>query len=114
MLGNEIGRLRLVGMLEGISFLILLGIAMPLKYVWDDPTAVRVVGMTHGILFMAYCLFLCFAWGETKWPVKRAALVFAACLVPCGPFLIDRSLKRDEEALLEARTRDPSPVPAAD
>ncbi len=112
MLGNEIGRLRLVGMFEGISFLVLLGIAMPLKYIWGDPTAVRIVGMAHGVLFMAYCLCLCFAWGETKWPVKRASLVFVACLLPFGPFLIDRSLKRDEEALLQSRRE--SPAPAAD
>ena len=110
MLGNEVGRLRLVGMLEGISFLVLLGIAMPLKYVWGNPTAVSVVGMAHGILFIAYCLFLCFAWGETKWPFGRATLVFLACLVPFGPFLIDRSLKRDEEELLKARRGTPVPA----
>ena len=51
---TTIGRLRVIGLLEGISFLVLLGVAMPLKYVWDEPQAVRGVGMAHGVLFLAY------------------------------------------------------------
>ena len=99
MLRNEIGRLRLVGILEGISFLLLLGVAMPLKYIWDFPLAVRMVGMAHGLLFLLYCLALLLAWLEAKWPLKRAALLFVASLIPFGPFLIHPSLRRDEKNL---------------
>lgn len=110
MLGNEIGRLRIAGHLEGLSFLVLLFIAMPLKYIWDQPMAVSIVGMAHGVLFLSYCLLLVLAWGEARWTLKRAALVFVACLLPFGPFLIDRGLRRDEARLLESRSRDASPA----
>ena len=106
MLGNEIGRLRLVGIFEGISFLLLLGVAMPLKYIWDMPMAVSIVGMGHGVLFLGYCLALVLAWPEAKWPFKRAALIFICAFLPCGPFLIEPSLRRDEKDLLN---RPPSP-----
>jgi integral membrane protein len=96
MLSNVIGRLRLAGILEGFSFIGLLGVAMPLKYVWDRPQAVSIVGMAHGILFLLYCLALLLAWQETRWPNKRAALIFGAALVPFGPFLLDPSLRREQ------------------
>ena len=100
MLGNEIGRLRLAGLFEGASFLILLGVAMPLKYIWDMPLAVRIVGSAHGALFLLYCLALVLAWPEARWPFKRAALIFLCAFLPFGPFLIDPSLRRDEKNLL--------------
>ena len=55
---NAIDRLRLASILDGISYLILLGIAMPLKYFAGEPLAVRIVGMAHGVLFLALCLCL--------------------------------------------------------
>ena len=54
MLGTIIGRLRITGILEGISFLLLLGIAMPLKYIWHQEIYVRYCGLTHGIFFILY------------------------------------------------------------
>ena len=102
MLGNEIGRLRFVGMFEGSGFLLLLGVAMPLKYVWDFPLAVKIVGMAHGVFFLLYCLALVLAWPEAKWSSKRAALIFVCSLIPFGPFLIDSSLRRDEKRLTDA------------
>jgi integral membrane protein len=104
MLSNEIGRLRLIGMTEGVSFLLLLGVAMPLKYVWDMPLAVRIIGSAHGALFLLYCLALVLAWPEAKWPFKRAALIFLCAFLPLGPFLIDPSLRRNEKDLLKRRT----------
>ena len=55
MLSHSIGRLRAIGMLEGVSFLVLLGVAMPLKYLAGMPAAVKIVGWVHGILFVALC-----------------------------------------------------------
>jgi integral membrane protein len=106
MLSNEIGRLRFIGIFEGISFLLLLGIAMPLKYMWDMPMAVRIVGMAHGVFFILYCLALVQAWPISKWPFKRVAIIFIAAFFPFGPFLIERSLRRDEKGLLN---NSPSP-----
>lgn len=96
---TPIGRVRLIGMIEGVSFVLLLGIAMPLKYLADMPMAVRIVGMAHGVLFLAFCAALAHAWATVEWPLKRGAMVFLAALVPFGPFLIDGRL-RDEDASL--------------
>lgn len=98
LLTTPIGRLRVVGFLEGVSFLVLLGIAMPLKYVWSEPQAVRVVGMAHGVLFLAYVAAAVQAWMEYDWSWKRAALVIAASLVPFGTFYADVKWMRDARA----------------
>ncbi|MDF3056295.1 MAG: hypothetical protein K0R17_510 [Rariglobus sp.] len=89
LLTTSLGRLRVIGFLEGISFLVLLGVAMPLKYYWGEPQAVRVVGMAHGVLFLAYLAAALQVWLEHEWPWQRAALVIAASLVPFGTFYAD-------------------------
>lgn len=95
---TTIGRLRAIGLLEGISFLVLLGVAMPLKYVWGEPQAVRVVGMAHGVLFLAYIAAAVQAWLEYNWSWKRAAWVIAASLVPFGTFYADVRWLRAERS----------------
>ena len=97
MLETQIGRLRAVGMLEGLSFIILLGIAMPLKYMMDMPMAVRIVGTVHGILFVAFCYVLLQTMTSLGWSIMKAAGVFLAAVVPFGPFVIDARLKREDE-----------------
>ena len=97
-LKTTLGRLRFIGWWEGVSFLVLLGIAMPLKYLADWPDAVRVVGMAHGILFVFYVLAAIQAAVEHDWPWKRTALVFAASVLPAGPFVVDAKLLRIEAA----------------
>ena len=92
----KLKRLRSVGKIEGISYLLLLGIAMPLKYYANLPMPVKVVGWAHGILFVALCVVLFQVWRERNWAWKRAAMVFLAALLPFGPFLIDESLKAEE------------------
>lgn len=97
-LQHPIGRVRFAGLLEGISFLLLLGVAMPLKYIFDQPLAVRIVGMAHGVLFLLLCFLLFQAWGDKKLAFKDAALAFVASLLPFGPFVMDRRLKEKEAA----------------
>ena len=98
MLRSPVGRLRLVGLLEGVSFLLLLGVAMPLKYLAGMPGAVKAVGWAHGVLFVALCAALLQTVVVARWPVGRAALVFVAALVPFGPFAVDPRMRRwDEE-----------------
>src|SRR5688572_16808432 len=95
---TSLGRLRVIGWWEGISFLLLLGIAMPLKYFADWPQAVRVVGMAHGVLFLLYVWAAIQAALERNWTWKRTALVLVASLLPAGPFVVDAKLLRPEEA----------------
>ncbi|MBA3846052.1 MAG: DUF3817 domain-containing protein [Planctomycetes bacterium] len=86
-------RLRALGLLEGVSTLVLFGIAMPLKYVWDMPLAVRIVGSVHGALFIAFCLGAVIVAAHRRWPVVRPLLLIVAAIVPFGPFVMDRRLR---------------------
>lgn len=90
--------LRLTTLAEGVSFLLLLGVAMPLKYAAGLPLAVVIAGWLHGILFMGLGFLLLLLVAGSHWPIGRAALVFVAALIPFGPFVIDGRLKRYENA----------------
>ena len=90
---------RKVALFEGISLIVLLGIAMPLKYIWDQPEAVRIVGWIHGILFIFYIWILLRVWISKSWPFKRVTIAVIASLVPFGTIIFDRSLKREVEEL---------------
>jgi len=98
---TPLGRLRFIGWWEGVSFLVLLGIAMPLKYFAGEPTAVRIVGMAHGILFMLYVLAAIHAALEYGWSWRRTALVLLASVMPAGPFLVDAKILREESQRIE-------------
>ena len=89
-----IGKFRLTGFIEGISFLLLLGVAMPLKYYWGMPIYVKIVGMAHGILFILYCLQLYLTMRHHKWSLGYAAYLFVAALIPFGTFYTDRRLRQ--------------------
>jgi integral membrane protein len=89
LLKTSLGRLRIVAFSEGVSFLILLGIAMPLKYIADLPQAVRVVGMAHGVLFILYIVLLLQVAVERGWTFKISMLAFLASLIPFGTFYAD-------------------------
>ncbi|EYF08160.1 DUF3817 domain-containing protein [Chondromyces apiculatus] len=110
MLNSVIGRLRLVGLIEGASYLVLLGIAMPLKYIAKIPVAVKVTGWAHGVLFVLFCLALAHAFFVARWSIFRAILVFLAALVPFGTFAIDGWLKKEDARL---RGADAPPTPAS-
>ena len=90
---NPIPRLRTIAIVEAVSFLVLLFIAMPLKYVAGVPEAVKIVGWVHGVLFIAFCAALIYAAIVARWSIGRAALVLVAALLPFGPFIIDRRMK---------------------
>ena len=97
-LKTTLGRLRVIGWWEGISFLLLLGVAMPLKYFAGWPHGVRVVGMAHGVLFLLYVFAAIQAALEHNWTWKRTALVLLASILPAGPFVIDARILRAEAA----------------
>jgi integral membrane protein len=98
MFRTELGRFRLVSLLEGVSFLVLLGIAMPLKYAAGIPEAVRYVGWAHGILFVLFLLALFEAASARSWPLSRIAGAFVAAVVPFGAFVLERKLRAEERA----------------
>jgi integral membrane protein len=101
---NPIAILRTVALIEGISFLVLLFIAMPLKYMAGLPLAVRIAGMAHGILFVIFCVSLVQTWIAARWPMSRAALIFTAAIIPFGPWIVDRRLKGYEAAYVAAQS----------
>jgi integral membrane protein len=92
---SELRQLRVVALAEGVSFLALLLVAMPLKYLAGLPLAVRVVGLVHGVLFLAFLAALLRAASDRGWPAGRSALAFLSAIVPFGTFVFDRSLRRE-------------------
>lgn len=90
---NPVAVLRALSLAEGVSFLVLLGIAMPLKYWAGLPLAVRLAGSVHGALFLVFCWALLRAALAARWPWSRAALIFVAALVPFAPLWLDRHLR---------------------
>lgn len=94
---------RRIAFAEGVSFLVLLGIAMPLKYFANMPKAVSVVGMIHGILFVA---FMILAWETMSTLNKKFGWfirAFIASVIPFGTFVLDKELKK-EAALIRSNT----------
>ena len=86
--------LTIAGYLEGTSFLLLLGIAMPLKYMLGIPEAVQYVGMAHGALFIAYILTLLIAKSKIKMPLWAMPVGVLGSFLPFGPFIFDHLLKK--------------------
>lgn len=90
---KRLRRLRQLALIEGGSFIVLLFVAMPLKYFAGLPLAVKIVGLVHGILFMLVVLALVQVMITVRWPMGRGLLVFISALVPFGPFLLDRRMR---------------------
>lgn len=81
---------RILGLLEALSFLGLLLIAMPMKYIWDMPFAVRVVGSIHGGLFVVYILAALYIADKFKWPLKTLFYSWVGAVLPMGTIIFDR------------------------
>lgn len=90
--------LRAVGFAEGVSYLLLLGVAMPLKYLAGLPAMVHYVGWAHGLLFVLYVAAVGLAAYAHRWPLGRVAKALVASLLPFGPFVLDREWRREQEA----------------
>jgi len=109
---TPVDRLRLIGWFEGASFVLLLGVAMPLKYIWGEPLAVRIVGMAHGVLWMGFCAVLVDARKDQDWSLRQAAVPLVASLLPFGPFVIDRRLREGAAARAKQQAVHSPPDPA--
>jgi integral membrane protein len=90
---DAVKRFRRVAFAEGVSYLLLLFIAMPLKYAFAIPLAVKVVGWIHGALFIAYLIFAMRAALSQKWNFRFCVFVFLASIIPFGTFWLDRKLE---------------------
>ena len=89
-LDKQVKIFRWTSFLEGTSFLLLLFIAMPLKYIWDQPRMVEIVGMYHGILFIAYILGAIYLARPMKWNTKTLFIICIGSVLPFGPFYVER------------------------
>ena len=91
---TTIGRLRIIGFIEGVSFIVLLFIAMPLKYVFKMPEMVKQVGMMHGLLFVLYVMAVVFAKVEKEWSFGKMGVALLVSFIPFGTFWADSKLFR--------------------
>ena len=82
---------KVISTLEATSFLVLLGIAMPLKYIWDLPQMVQTVGMAHGVLFLLYVAGVVFISQKLNWTTRQLAIAVFCSIVPFGPFYVERN-----------------------
>lgn len=87
---KSIKAFRLISTLEAISFLVLLGIAMPLKYIWHMPEMVRIVGTAHGALFVLYVLGAIYMFKKLNWTLTQLFIAIMCSVLPFGPFYVER------------------------
>ena len=93
MKNDTFSRFRIISIIEGLSYLLLVFIAMPLKYMFDYPLAVKVVGMSHGVLFILFFVALVMAMNRYKWKFLGFQL-FVYSLIPFGFILIERIIMK--------------------
>jgi integral membrane protein len=92
-LDKTLQRFKLVAFLEGVSFLLLLFVAMPLKYMMGMAIATKIIGMIHGILFILFLVLLYQASQKENWDNKFIGFAFLMSLLPFGTFFLDKRLK---------------------
>lgn len=93
---TSLGILRVLALVEGISYLAF-ALTMPLKYVFDMPTPNKIVGMAHGILFIAYCIMVFVVNQERKWSFATNFWAYLASLIPFGTFVADAKIFKIEQ-----------------
>ncbi|MTH54743.1 DUF3817 domain-containing protein [Bacillus mangrovi] len=92
LISTPIQRLRLIGTIEGISFIVLLSIAMPLKYMADIPMAVTIAGSLHGLFFVLFILAVLHAAYRHRWSIIKMGLAVLASIIPFGTFFLNKKL----------------------
>lgn len=108
---TPLARLCLIGLIEGISCILLFFVAMPLKYLADQGWAVTVVGSAHGLLWVLYLLAVWNAWNARKWSFGRAVVAGLVSIPPIATFVFDRSLRREQ---LETADQTTGTAPAVE
>ncbi|MEX2483265.1 MAG: DUF3817 domain-containing protein [Brumimicrobium sp.] len=95
---TTLGALRLLAILEGISYL-LLALTMPLKYMYEMPLPNKIVGMAHGFLFIVYCIMVYVVNQEKKWSLATNFWAYFASLIPFGTFVADAKIFKPAQAI---------------
>jgi integral membrane protein len=90
---------RRIAIIEGISYLILLFIAMPIKYILDISEPVKYFGWIHGVLFLVYMVILIIASIKYRWSLKRIAIYLIGSVLPFVPFILDKNLKKEYQSI---------------
>ena len=93
MFTDTLKRFRLISYIEGLSYLILVFIAMPIKYIGENPLPVKYAGMAHGVLFILFVLFLMDSMRKYEWNKKFGSSLFIYSLIPFGSFIIEKKVK---------------------
>lgn len=93
---TKIGRLRIMGFLEGLSLLVLVFIALPLKYGYNNESLTKMMGPVHGALFLLFILNTVSAAIEQKWNFKTTARIVASCFIPFGTFYVDNKFLKNK------------------
>ncbi|KMK78339.1 membrane protein [Alkalihalobacillus pseudalcaliphilus] len=87
---------RIISYLEGASLVLLLFLAMPLKYIFDIPSFVSVIGMAHGVLFMVYIVAVFVMVRMARWSLGTTSLALLASVIPFGPFIFDKKILEEK------------------
>lgn len=93
MFSSALGRFRIISAIEGLSYLLLVFIAMPIKYIGENPYPVKILGMIHGVLFIIFMISLFEAKIKQKWNTGLMFQLFVLSLIPFGALLIERKIK---------------------
>lgn len=92
---TNIGRLRIIGFLEGVSLLVLVFIAVPMKYYFENPSLTKTLGPVHGALFILFIINTLSVSIEQDWKFQTTTWkVILACFIPFGTFFIDKTILR--------------------
>ncbi len=93
LLKTKIGRLRIIGFLEGISLLVLVFIAVPMKYYFDNPNLTKSLGPIHGAIFLLFVINALSIGVEQNWKFRTTTWkIILACFIPFGTFYIDKKI----------------------
>lgn len=96
MLKTAFGRFRLISIIEGLSYLLLVFVAMPIKYIGENPYPVKIVGMGHGVLFILFCMALFHVMSKCKWDKGLGFQLFVYSLIPFGFIIIENAIKKQK------------------
>ena len=88
---------RIIALLEGVSYILLLFIATPIKYLANDPQYVKMLGMPHGLLFIAYVVLAFLLKSEYKWNSRQFLVVLIASVIPFGTFYVDKKYLKNSK-----------------
>lgn len=96
MFNSALKRFRIISAIEGLSYLLLIFIAMPIKYMGENPYPVKILGMIHGVLFIIFMISLFEAKRKESWDTGYMFQLFVLSLMPFGAFVIESKVKPKE------------------